>query len=159
MDPKELLAKFAAFLGIGGDDDGGAGEADVTADDTTDQDNLRNEDGPTDDADVTADGATGDEGGNDADNVSDDSGDDGEQTQTASDVELAELRDSMGVIAAENERLRTILTENGIDFEPAIDVTDGDASAADADSDDDYDDEAATADIAAQKARQAEWDK
>lgn len=160
MDPKELLAKFAAFLGIGAEDDGGAGEGDVSADESTstDQDNLRNEDDPTDDADNTADGATGDEGGS-SDDAADDNGDDGEQTQTASDVELAELRDSMTVIATENERLRTILTENGIDFEPAIEVDDGDDTAAAADAGDEYDDDAATADIAAQKARQADWEK
>jgi hypothetical protein len=158
MDPKAILAWLADKLGI--NEDGGAGEGDV------EQDSIREGDAPAPDAenapDNSADGAdsgesaenvaedTGDADGTDADGTDDEGTD--EETLPDSQAELAQLRDSATVLATENERLRTILTDNGIDFdgdaviEAAIVASDDDP-----DPEDDYDDEKAQADIDEQK--------
>lgn len=164
MDPKAILAWLAQQLGLGGaDDDGGAGEGGVTPEQGEEGADIRADDAPTDDAENIPDDGTGD-GSDDAgsaDDAGDDAGDsDGEETMPDSDAELAQLRDSITVIATENERLRTILTDNGIDFEgepeieAAIDSVDSEA-----DAEVEYDDEAAQADIDAVKTRNAQWDK
>lgn len=157
----DFLAKLKEWIASLDSDDSadGIGEPDLdgNADNApdspgTDQDALRNEDGPTDNADDTADGATG--GDSDA---ADDEDDEADETAPEAEVDADVLRNSINKISAENERLRVLLTDAGIDFEVDEEVPDGDESPEDAD--DEYDDEAATADIAAVKARNAEWEK
>lgn len=170
MAEKSVLARIREFLdSLGSDGDEGThgnepiSEAQADADEASEyadapKADIRADDAPTDDAENLPDDGTG--GSSDDAGAADDATDDGEKTMPDSEAELAQLRDSMTVIATENERLRTILTDNGIDFEgepeieAAIDKTDAEDVP-----DAEYDDEAAQADIDAVKARNAKWDK
>lgn len=166
MADKSVLARIREFLdSLGGDGDepnldapeGEAG-ADIRADNAPAGDAENIPDDGTEGA--NSDGIEADDAGS-ADDAGDDAGDsDSEETMPDSDAELAQLRDSMTVIATENERLRTILTDNGIDFEgePEIEASIDSANTED-DTDAEYDDEAAQTDIDAVKDRNAQWDK
>ena len=140
MDPKAILAWLAQQLGIGGDSEGAAGEAHVSEGAAGEADVIE---GAAGEADVIE--AAGDE----------------PETIPGSEVSEAELRDSLTVLATENERLRTILADNGIAYDDDSAVEDGETvtPSTDVDAEDDYDDEAAQADIDAIKARNAGWDK
>ena len=168
MDPKAILAWLAQQLGIGGDADGAAGEADVTpSDDGTDDapnldapqggegSDIRPDDAPTPDAENAPEAGAG------VDNAEGEAADDEAETIPGSEVSEAEQRDSLPVLATENERLRTILADNGIAYDDDSAVEDGETvtPSTDVDAEDDYDDEAAQADIDAIKARNAGWDK
>jgi len=166
MDPKAILAWLAQQLGIGGDSEGAAGEADISDDGTDDAPNLdapqggegsdiRPDDAPTPDAENAPEAGAG------VDNAEGEAADDEAETIPGSEVSEAELRDSLTVLATENERLRTILADNGIAYDDDSAVEDGETvtPSTDVDAEDDYDDEAAQADIDAIKARNAGWDK
>lgn len=161
MAEKSVLARIREFLdSLGSEGDG----ADLAAEQGEEGSDIRADDAPTDDAENIPDDGTGD-GSDDAgavDDAGDDAGNsDGEETLPDSEAELAQLRDSITVIATENERLRTILTDNGIDFEgdPEIEAAiQGEADEV-AEENGEYDDETAQADIDAVKTRNAEWDK
>lgn len=148
MDPKSLLAALAKLLGIGDDT---ADEPVLDAPEGEEGDSIRDDAPPTDTADVVEDGAANvdAEAGDGVDSAAEEDADAEGETLPDSEVSEAELRNSLNELGAENERLRVILTEAGIDFEPSEEVLDGDETAAD--EDDEYDDEAAEADIAEQK--------
>jgi len=162
MDPKAILAWLAQQLGLSGD--GGAGEGDVAppegdapnldAPEGEEGANIRSEDGPTSDRENNPVAGAG---------VSTAEGEEDDQSETipGSEVSEAELRDSLTVLATENERLRTILADNGIAYDDESAVEDGEAvtPVTDVDAEDDYDDEAAQADIDEVKSRNAKWDK
>jgi len=156
MDWKAILAALAKQLGLS-DADGGAGEGDVTPEaEATPEGDAPNLDAPQgeDGADIRADDAPAPDAENEPEAEAD-------ETISESEVGEAELRDSLTVLATENERLRTILADNGIAYDDESPVEDGEAvtPATDVDAEDDYDDEAAQADIDKIKARNAGWDK
>lgn len=159
MDPKAILAWLAQQLGIGGDADGGAGEGDVAPEgDAPNLDAPEGEEG----ADIRPDDEPTPDAANEpvaGDGVDTPEGEEADETETipGSEVSEAELRDALTVLATENERLRTILTENGIAYEDDSPVEDGETvtPADDVDAEDDYDDDAAQADIDKVKARNA----
>ena len=111
---------------------------------------------PTDDTPTAIDGpdeADQPSEAGEGDSTADEAADDTEaETLPASEVSVAELRDALNVLGAENEALRTRIAELGGDAAMGDDMTDDDDDT-DGDTDDEepYDDESATADIDKQK--------
>lgn len=138
-----VLSKIKEFLDTLSDDEvgDGIGEPDLDGEQGIDGANIRPTDGPTDNADEVATGAT--DGGGDADEAGE--GNDAGDTAPESEIEASELRDSAQLLGAENERLRNLLLDAGIDPDdtPLDDVVEDEAGA----EPDEYDDDAAQADI------------
>ncbi len=139
MGVKQRILDFLAALDD--DDSEGIGEADVEAEETADLDAATDE---TDENDSPVDEDAPEAGTGDT-NADEVAADDAEETMPDSEVSVAELRDALGKLASENERLRTLIAELGGDA--ALEGDDVAEDVVEDEADDEYDDEAAQADI------------
>lgn len=145
----DLLAELRKLLGMAEADTGdaadGIGEADVEGDEV-EADEVDDLDSTTDDtvendSPVDEDAPEAGTGDTNADEVA---ADDAEETMPDSEVSVAELRDALGKLGSENERLRNLVAELGGDAALGDDETE---DVVEDEVDPEYDDEAAQKDL------------